>query len=57
MQTKIIKVKFNSVFEDWPLIRALIHATKEKESLSGIVQADYQRIIIAMMPYFLYGIN
>lgn len=55
LHTKIIKVKSNSVFDDWPLIRALIHATKEKESLGGIGQTDYQRIIIAMMPYFLYN--
>lgn len=37
------------------MIRALIHSIKEKESNGNSTQADYHRIIIATMPYFLYG--
>lgn len=55
MYPKKIKIESNTVFEDWPLIRALIHSIKEKESKGNSTQTDYHRIIIASMPYFLYG--
>ena len=49
------KISFHPLSQNWSLIRALIHAAKEKQNNAS--NRDYQKIIIAMMSYHLNGEN